>query len=283
MIKVNKYFIPYILILLILGFKGEIFLDFLIVIFHEIVHYITARYYGFSGFAIEILPVGAVLKLKDLEEASVKEDLIISLSGPVANLILALIFYVLNFKIPSLIFEALFIGNATIGLFNLIPAFPLDGGRIIRDILCTKFLYKKANEITVYISIIIASFMMFFFIFLFFVNKVNLNIGLVSLIMIIFSLKEKERIVYIIMGDIIKKKYKFLKRGYLENKYMSIYYKTKLLDILGMLDKSKYGIFTVLDNNMKVMDIIYEEEVIEALKLYGNISVEKFIKIENRL
>ena len=48
---------------------------------------------------------------------------------------------------------------------------------------------------------------------------------------------------------------------------------------MGLFDKSKYNIFMVLDENMNVVDIIYEEEIIEALKLYGNITIEKFIKI----
>ena len=89
MIKLNKYFIPYILILILLGFKGEILISFIIVFMHELVHYATARLLGFSGFVVEVIPIGAVLRVKDLDEASPREDFIISISGPLFNLILA--------------------------------------------------------------------------------------------------------------------------------------------------------------------------------------------------
>ena len=87
-------------------------------------HYITARYYGFTGFDMEILPIGTVLRLKNLDEATPKEDLIISISGPLINLILAVIFYFLNCVMPRDYFNTLYLGNLALGLFNLIPALP---------------------------------------------------------------------------------------------------------------------------------------------------------------
>ena len=79
MVKINKYFIPYILLFILIGFKGQLIWSFIIVFFHELMHYITARYFGFTGFDMEILPIGTVLRLKNLDEATPKEDLIISM------------------------------------------------------------------------------------------------------------------------------------------------------------------------------------------------------------
>lgn len=282
MIKVNKYFIPYILLIMLLGFNGELVIAFIIALFHEIVHYIAARCCGFTGFDVEILPVGTVLRLRELDEATAKEDIIISISGPLANIILAVFFYWLwrytGFNNP--VIALYFRGNLAIGIFNLIPAFPLDGGRIVRAILSLKTFYREANSITVYASMCVGVMLMLFYLRIFFSGKNDFNIGLISLFIIISSLKEKERIAYIIMGDIIKKRIKFLKRGYIENKSISIYYKKDLITALSMVDKNKYNIFTVLDDELKVMDVIYEEEIIEALKLHGNISIEKFMANE---
>ncbi|MBC8062961.1 MAG: hypothetical protein H7Y18_20205 [Clostridiaceae bacterium] len=91
--------------------------------------------------------------------------------------------------------------------------------------------------------------------------------------------KEKERIVYVIMGDIIKKKYKIISRGYIENRSISIFYKMSLLYAMGLVEKGRYNIFTVLNEEIEVVDIVYEQEIIEALKAYGNISIEEFINM----
>lgn len=267
---------------MIIGFREKLLISFVVVFFHEIMHYVVARCLGFTGFDIEILPIGTVLKLKDMEEATPMEDLIISLSAPIVNLLLATIFYKLNGKYSIELFNLFFQCNLVIGFFNLIPAYPLDGGRILRDLLNFKFIYKVANKITVYISIIIGTMSILYYIFLFFVGIRNINLGIIALFIIVASLKERERIVYLIMGDIIKKKYKFKKRGYIENKSMSVFYKNDLIYILGIVEKNKYNIFFVLDDNMKVMDIIYEEEIIEALKLYGNITLEQLMEIEDK-
>lgn len=81
------------------------------------------------------------------------------------------------------------------------------------------------------------------------------------------------------MKDIIKKKIKFLKRGYIENRGISVHYKKDLLFILSLVEKNKYNMFLILNDDMKLIKTIYEEETIEALKIYGNISIEEYINI----
>ena len=279
MIRMSKYFIPYVVFLIIIGYKGQLIYPFIVVFFHEMVHYFTARYYKFSGFDIEFIAVGAVVRLKDIDEAFPKEDLIISASGPIANLILSIFFYYIYQIFNSSLWYMLFSINLVIGLFNLIPAFPLDGGRILRSILNLKITYKKANKIMMVSSVFIGIVLMFFYILLFLNGNSNFNIGIIGVLIVMSSLKESERVSYIIMGDIVKKKYKFIKRGYIENRNISIYHKQDLLTAMGLFDKSKYNIFMVLDEEMNVVDVIYEEEIIEALKSYGNMTIEEFIKI----
>ena len=271
---------PYIILLIILGFKGELVIAFAFVFIHELMHYLTARILGFSGFDIEILPIGAVLKVKDLDEASAEEDLMISLAGPLLNLLLAVIFYVLFmlFNRPYLLL--IYRTNLALGIFNLIPAFPLDGGRILRDILSIKTIYRRANEISIRVSMILGSIFMFIYFVSVAANKSNFNLGLISIFILISSIKEKERIVYLIMGYIIRKKYRFIKRGYVENKSISIFCEKNLLSVLGIIDKNKYNLFTILDENMKLIETLYEEEIIEAIKAYGNISLSEYIDIK---
>ncbi|MEA4825472.1 MAG: M50 family metallopeptidase [Clostridium sp.] len=277
-IKVSKLFIPYIILLIIIGFKGKIIVSFLLVFLHEIVHYTVARKLGFKGFDIEILPIGAVLRFKDLDDADPKEDLIISLSGPLFNLIFALVAYCINIIWPNHYFHTLYMSNLALGIFNFIPAFPLDGGRIVRDILSLKTFYKRANKITVKLSYFIGGLITFYSIILIFIDRRSISTMIIGFFIIVASYKEKERIVYLIMGDIVKKKYKFIKKGYIENRSISIYYKKSLLEALSIVDKNKYNIFIVLDSDMKAINVIYEGELIEAIKIYGNVTIEEYLK-----
>lgn len=282
MAKINKLFVPYVIFLIILGIQGQLLLAFLIVFFHEIIHCIAAYHFNISAYEIELIPIGAVLKFNELDSASPYQDIIISISAPSANLILALVFYIINLNVNKNIIHTLYQYNMIIGLFNLIPALPLDGGRILRDIFRLNILYKRANMYAVNISIIIGIMLMAIYFFLFFLGFNNINIGIISVFIIISSYKEKERIVYLIMGDIIKKKYNFLKNGYIENKSISITYRWNLINIMNIVEKNKYNIFLVLDDDMKVVATIYEEEIIEALKQYGNISLKEFIEIRGK-
>lgn len=239
-------------------------------------HFITARRLGYVGYSIEIGIYGTSLQLKDIDEASNLEDIIISLSGPLTNFFIAVIFYFLfyffNIEMLYLIFKC----NLVLCIFNLIPAIPLDGGRIFRALLSFKMIYKKANEVLVYSSYILGHILMLVFIWGFMHYIYNFTIGIAAIVIIINTYKEKGMIAYLVMGDIIKKKNKFIKRGYLENKSISIHYKCHLLDILGIVDKNKYTLFIVLDDTMKMIDMICEEEILEALKESGNITLEEY-------
>ena len=266
---------------IVLGLNKKMLLGFSIVIIHEIIHYATARALGFNGFCIEILPIGASLKLKDLEEATIKEDLLISISGPLGNFAMAFIGYLIYiyFKTDAILIFIQY--NLALGSFNLLPAFPLDGGRILRDILETRFLYKKANEIALKISIILAYLLIGINIFFLLLRIFNISLILIAIFILYMSKKEKERIVYVIMGYTIKKREKLINRGYIENKHISVYYKLTLLELLNLVDKNKYNIFTVLDDKMNVLSILYEEQVINLLKYEGNVTLEEVIKNNN--
>ena len=75
----------------------------------------------------------------------------------------------------------------------------------------------------------------------------------------------------------MKKKERFLRKKYIETKSISVHSSIDLLGILSVVDRNKYCIFTILDDDMKVMYSLYEDELIEALKIYGNISAEEYV------
>ena len=78
------------------------------------------------------------------------------------------------------------------------------------------------------------------------------------------------------IGNIYKKVRKLIRNNYLENRVISVYYKLGLVDLMKIVDKNRFNIFYVLDDDLKVRFIIAEDELIEGLKIYGNISLEEY-------
>ena len=84
---------------------------------------------------------------------------------------------------------------------------------------------------------------------------------------------------YILMGNIFMKRNKLLRNKYMENKSISVYYKQGLANIMSIIDKNRFNIFYVLDDDLNVLFIMNEDELIKALKGYGNITLEEYFYI----
>jgi Zn-dependent protease len=124
-----------------MGVAGAIGL-FASIIFHEFCHSIVARYYGLRMKGITLFIFGGVAEMED-EPQSPKVEFLMAIIGPLSSFLLSGIFYVLGtfannagWPVPAgrvLLYLAGI--NSILAIFNLIPAFPLDGGRVLRSIL----------------------------------------------------------------------------------------------------------------------------------------------------
>ncbi len=147
----------------IAAFSLYIFLVFFCVVLHEYGHALMARRYGIETVDIIITPIGGLARLRGMPREP-KGELMIAIAGPLVNLALAtlilLLLYALGVGIilpdtddlsiltnPIGFLHLVLLLNVILFAFNLIPAFPMDGGRILRAILCFKFDRKKATFI----------------------------------------------------------------------------------------------------------------------------------------
>ncbi|MGL4773059.1 MAG: site-2 protease family protein [Clostridium sp.] len=275
--KIKILLLDFLLLVVAVIFTEKFLTGILWVLLHEGVHIITARKFGCKLYSFNLNIMGTSANLSDVEDLSSTQKIILYLSGPVFNLLMALIFYLIGENTSSSFINDSLILNLTLGIFNLIPAYPLDGSKILESLLSKKLLYKKAKSIIGYVSYFIAAIFLFLG-FITIIHRINISLFLTSALITYTTFTDREKTMYIMMGDIIKKRTRIINKDYIENKSISVYYKKGLVNLMGLVDKNKFNTFYILDEEMKLLKIIHEDELIEALKEYGNITVEEYIK-----
>ncbi len=123
-----------------MGIAGSLGL-FLSIILHELAHAIMARGFGLPIGGITLFIFGGVAELRQ-EPKTPRSEFWVAIVGPVASMAIAAVCYLagveldaVGLKVPASVFAFLAVTNTILALFNLVPAFPLDGGRILRSIL----------------------------------------------------------------------------------------------------------------------------------------------------
>lgn len=153
---------------------GLMILLFTCVVLHELGHSLVAQRFGLTVREIVLLPIGGVARLEKNPEKPLHE-LLIALAGPLVNVAIAVLLFfaggvALNFGLveaqslltadgpPTLatLWGWLFLANVGLAVFNMIPAFPMDGGRVLRAALAMRLGFSRGTQIATVIGQVVA-------------------------------------------------------------------------------------------------------------------------------
>ncbi len=136
---------------------------FACVLAHEFGHIFTARAFGIATPDVTLLPIGGVARLERIPEEP-REEFLIAIAGPLLNVAIAFGLVLLAgarlkagdltvMESPNVsLVDRLAAVNLFLALFNMIPAFPMDGGRVLRALLATRLGFLRATEIAAFIG-----------------------------------------------------------------------------------------------------------------------------------
>ena len=239
---------------------------FLTVFMHELGHALTAKKFGIKTKDITLLPIGGVAQLERLPEKP-SEELMVAFAGPMVNIVLALITS-LFISLPNTseemvaqlengvnannFFLNFYLVNIILAFFNLIPAFPMDGGRVLRALLSYKLERHKATKIAARIGQALA---IGFVLLGFYSNPFLIFIG-----------------IFVFMGAQIESEYtesKYMLKGYkvrdvLMKQYPSIDCNETLETAVKLMLDSQNKHFLVTENDIP-MGTLNREQIIAAL------------------
>ncbi len=133
---------------------------FACVLVHEVAHSFVAKRNGLKISDITLYLFGGVSAMEEVPRNPAVE-LVMALAGPVTSIVIGLLFGVLWFSLPGLLWDnntlgplvyLMFYLNLALGIFNILPAFPMDGGRVLRSLLAMRMPYIDATRVAVAIG-----------------------------------------------------------------------------------------------------------------------------------
>ena len=260
---------PLLLLLLVvytaLGLGYEILCILAAVIIHELAHTLAAGILGVKISEVELLPFGGQAKTEDFLGLVPEREVYIALAGPLTSLALAGGVLVAGKHGGEGYLPFFMQINLVLALFNLLPALPLDGGRVLRALLARRFGYRKATRGAAFLGQIIAVALMGYGAYEAYFLREGVNALVIGAFLFWSARKEAGFLAYAFMRYLVHKKGELSRKGSLPVYQVISTSRTLVKDLLNSTSPSSYMVILLVDDQDRIQEVITETQLIEAL------------------
>ncbi len=245
-----------------------IVLLFVCVLLHEFGHVLAARRFGIRTPDITLLPIGGMASMEHMPEKP-SQEVIVALAGPAVNVVIAFLLVVVlgaHLNVAALdlanssgssMLARLAVANVALVAFNLIPAFPMDGGRVLRALLAMHMGYVRATRTAAVVGQVFA-------VILGFVGLLGNPLLILIAVFVYFAATAESQSVEM----------RSLARGYLARdamitKFEALHPGSTADDAAALLLRTTQQEFPVIDAESRMRGIVTRDALIEALRDRG--------------
>ncbi|MEG6523127.1 M50 family metallopeptidase [Desulfotomaculum sp. 1211_IL3151] len=284
-IRLNPLFLVLLSLYFVAGVLEKGLIIFGLVLFHELAHTLVARMLGVPVINIEILPFGGVARMGGEMSVQPSKEIAVALTGPASNILLiGLALGLKNYGIWSEELSPYFIQvNMMLALFNLLPALPLDGGRVLRSLLATHIGISQATLTAARIGQITAVAVISLGVIGFFQRIVGLDVIIIALFVLYAASKEKNLAPYLFVRHLAHKKEELIQTGILPVEKLVALEDVPLKEIVKLFVPQKFHLILLLNRQMELQGQVSEAQVVDALFQQGmDVPVGSLIKPKNQ-
>ncbi len=270
-IRVNWLFLAVMMLAALTGYLTLFLLAFALVLLHELCHALAARAFGFAAREIELLPFGGVARIDGLLEANPTAEILIAAAGPACNLLLLMAAQTINayFPLPHVQFQLFIETNIAIAALNLLPALPLDGGRMLRGLLARYFDLVRVTRGCAVSGLAVAALLASAFLWAAFRGVWNLSVLLIAAFLALSAWREFAEAPYLTYRTLAGKRGSLRREKVLPVKQLVARADMELGMLVRRFSPGYYHFVTVVDDACRRRVTLGEEQIIEALMKWG--------------
>lgn len=256
--------------MVVLG-MGEVLLCYIpAVLLHEWAHVLAATALGMTITEMELLPFGCAARLQCFAMSRAKE-IVVAAAGPAANMLFACaIFAIDTYATPIAIADKLITANLALASINLLPALPLDGGRIARAAFASWLGYPRATRLTAVAGIVFAAGLIGVGVYSWAAaGQVSPSLFVMGFFLFLSALRELKAAPFALIRDFSGKRETIEKKRTLNVNRIAAMQGEAVGDVLRAFEAGKYNIVTVLRSDMGVLGELDEREVLSGMMRVG--------------